>query len=82
MFPSVRADVDVPMICVLGDQSVGKSSVIEAISGIKLLRALDTYTRYIPLLRPPHIHVVAIFVGLPCTVDCRDIKGRGGVPFP
>ena len=44
---SVRAYVNVPAICVLGDQSVGKSSVIEAISGIKLPRSLDTCTRYI-----------------------------------
>ncbi|KAF9650942.1 hypothetical protein BDM02DRAFT_1001795 [Thelephora ganbajun] len=41
----VRAYVDVPTICALGDQSVGKSSVIEAISGVKLPRALDTCTR-------------------------------------
>ena len=42
--PSASAYVDVPTICVLGDQSVGKSSVTEAISGTK---ALGTCTRYI-----------------------------------
>jgi GTP-binding protein EngB required for normal cell division len=42
-----RADVDldIPAIAVMGGQSAGKSSLIEAISGITLPRASGTCTR-------------------------------------
>ena len=48
MFPlpsRVGADMDLPMIAVIGSQSAGKSSLIEAISGITLPRAAGTCTR-------------------------------------
>ncbi|OCH91060.1 hypothetical protein OBBRIDRAFT_551710 [Obba rivulosa] len=38
-------DIDLPMIAVVGSQSAGKSSLIEAISGITLPRAGGTCTR-------------------------------------
>lgn len=42
---SVQADMDLPVISVIGSQSAGKSSLIESISGIKLPRASGTCTR-------------------------------------
>ncbi|KAH9917092.1 P-loop containing nucleoside triphosphate hydrolase protein [Amylocystis lapponica] len=41
----VQQYIDIPMIAVVGQQSAGKSSVIEAISGITLPRATGTCTR-------------------------------------
>ncbi|XP_070539502.1 interferon-induced GTP-binding protein Mx-like [Ptychodera flava] len=38
-------DVDLPAVVVIGDQSVGKSSVLEAISGVKLPRGTEIVTR-------------------------------------
>jgi 50S ribosomal subunit-associated GTPase HflX len=48
--PCSRADVtlDIPAIAVIGWQSAGKSSLIEAISGITLPRASGTCTRLVP----------------------------------
>ncbi|KAI0067582.1 hypothetical protein BV25DRAFT_835648 [Artomyces pyxidatus] len=41
----VQMDLDLPQIAVIGQQSAGKSSLIEAISGVKLPRASGTCTR-------------------------------------
>ncbi|KAF8805202.1 hypothetical protein BYT27DRAFT_7258310 [Phlegmacium glaucopus] len=41
----VQIDMDLPQIAVIGQQSAGKSSVIEAISGITLPRSSGTCTR-------------------------------------
>lgn len=41
----VQADIDLPRIAVIGNQSAGKSSLIESISGITLPRASGTCTR-------------------------------------
>ncbi|EGO00516.1 hypothetical protein SERLA73DRAFT_71538 [Serpula lacrymans var. lacrymans S7.3] len=41
----VQIDMDLPMIAVIGVQSAGKSSLIEAISGVTLPRSLGTCTR-------------------------------------
>ncbi|XP_070544281.1 interferon-induced GTP-binding protein Mx3-like isoform X4 [Ptychodera flava] len=38
-------DVDLPAVVVIGDQSVGKSSVLEAISGVQLPRGTEIVTR-------------------------------------
>ncbi|XP_002742049.1 uncharacterized protein LOC100367492 [Saccoglossus kowalevskii] len=38
-------DVDLPAVVVIGDQSVGKSSVLEAISGVQLPRGNEIVTR-------------------------------------
>ncbi|EMD32900.1 hypothetical protein CERSUDRAFT_76972 [Gelatoporia subvermispora B] len=40
-----QADIDLPLIAVIGQQSAGKSSLIESISGITLPRASGTCTR-------------------------------------
>ena len=80
---SVRADVDVPTICVLGDQSVGKSSVIEAISGIKLPRALDTCTRCVSSPSASRISVVDDFrLGVLSTADSHNRTSRGNASSP
>jgi hypothetical protein len=42
---SVQVDIDIPQIAVIGQQSAGKSSLIEAISGITLPRSAGTCTR-------------------------------------
>jgi ABC-type polysaccharide/polyol phosphate transport system ATPase subunit len=42
---SVQIDIDLPQIAVIGSQSAGKSSLIEAISGITLPRDSGTCTR-------------------------------------
>jgi hypothetical protein len=52
---SVDVDVDIPAIAAIGWQSAGKSSLIEAISGITLPRASGTCTR-----RVAHIWLVLI----------------------
>jgi len=44
-FNSAHLDLDIPVIAVIGAQSAGKSSLIEAISGITLPRASGTCTR-------------------------------------
>ncbi|KAG6382183.1 hypothetical protein JVT61DRAFT_833 [Boletus reticuloceps] len=41
----VQTDIDLPMIAVIGNQSAGKSSLIESISGITLPRSAGTCTR-------------------------------------
>ncbi|KAG6827859.1 hypothetical protein H0H92_010192 [Tricholoma furcatifolium] len=41
----VQVDIDLPQIAVIGSQSAGKSSLIEAISGVTLPRAAGTCTR-------------------------------------
>jgi Dynamin family len=45
MSSRVDADLDIPAIAAIGWQSAGKSSLIEAISGIRLPRASGTCTR-------------------------------------
>ncbi|KAI6119116.1 P-loop containing nucleoside triphosphate hydrolase protein [Pisolithus croceorrhizus] len=40
----VQRDIDLPMIAVIGNQSAGKSSLIESISGVTLPRCQGTYT--------------------------------------
>ncbi|KAL4066184.1 P-loop containing nucleoside triphosphate hydrolase protein [Scleroderma citrinum] len=41
----IQRDIDLPMIAVIGNQSAGKSSLIESISGITLPRSSGTCTR-------------------------------------
>ncbi|KAF8553727.1 hypothetical protein OG21DRAFT_1441498 [Imleria badia] len=41
----VQTDIDLPMIAVIGNQSAGKSSLIESISGVTLPRSSGTCTR-------------------------------------
>lgn len=42
---SAQADIDLPRIAVIGNQSAGKSSLVEAISGVRcLLSGRNTLT--------------------------------------
>ena len=43
---SVSNDIDVPQITVVGQQSAGKSSLIEAMSGVPFPRDKGTCTRF------------------------------------
>ena len=61
-FHSVQVDMDLPQIAVIGQQSAGKSSVIEAISGITLPRSSGTCTR--------HVLPVA-YIYLRACIDCQ-----------
>ncbi|KAI6001196.1 P-loop containing nucleoside triphosphate hydrolase protein [Pisolithus albus] len=45
----VQKDIDLPMIAVIGNQSAGKSSLIESISGLTLPRSAGTCTRQLHL---------------------------------
>ncbi|RXW23695.1 hypothetical protein EST38_g2159 [Candolleomyces aberdarensis] len=45
----VQVDIDLPQIVVVGQQSSGKSSLIESVSGITLPRAAGTYSKGQPL---------------------------------
>ena len=49
-------DVPLPAVVVVGDQSAGKSSVLEAISGVELPRGTDIVTRCPLELRLKKIH--------------------------
>ncbi|KAI0302302.1 P-loop containing nucleoside triphosphate hydrolase protein [Multifurca ochricompacta] len=59
-------DLDIPSIAVIGWQSAGKSSLIEAISGIKLPRASGTCTRC-----PTECQLVHSDAPWACTVSLR-----------
>jgi len=66
------------MIAVIGNQSAGKSSLIESISGVTLPRSSGTCTRYtIYLLRATTNKVLAV-VGVLPNVDSpiRRLHGR------
>jgi hypothetical protein len=70
--PSVGADIDLPMIAVIGSQSAGKSSLIESISGITLPRAAGTCTRYIlPLRFSSPAPILILETGVPQNADFR-----------
>ena len=45
----VQVDIDLPQIVVVGQQSSGKSSLIESVSGITLPRAAGTCTRFVAI---------------------------------
>ncbi|CAE7947959.1 mxa [Symbiodinium sp. KB8] len=62
----VDADVDLPRICVVGKQSSGKSSVMEALTGIEVPRAAGTCTRC-----AFEIYTASSAVDFECTVSVR-----------
>ena len=64
---SVQSDIDLPMIAVIGNQSAGKSSLIESISGVTLPRSSGTCTRWyaISLFRATTNNVLAVVGVLP-----------------
>ncbi|KAJ4482537.1 P-loop containing nucleoside triphosphate hydrolase protein [Lentinula aciculospora] len=71
----VQTDIDLPQIAVIGNQSAGKSSLIEAISGITLPRATGTCTRC-----PTECRLTNVAASMPwkCVVSIRTITDSTG----
>ncbi|KAI9441577.1 P-loop containing nucleoside triphosphate hydrolase protein [Lactarius indigo] len=68
-----QLDLDIPIIAVLGSQSAGKSSLIEAISGITLPRASGTCTRC-----PTECQLSRSSGPWRCVVSLRIVTGEDG----
>ncbi|KAG9312355.1 P-loop containing nucleoside triphosphate hydrolase protein [Chiua virens] len=68
---SVQTDIDLPMIAVIGNQSAGKSSLIESISGITLPRSSGTCTRYHFHLNLSLHHFLTHFRASRCPTECK-----------
>ncbi|KAI0250048.1 P-loop containing nucleoside triphosphate hydrolase protein [Lactifluus subvellereus] len=73
----VDVDIDIPAIAAMGWQSAGKSSLIEAISGIKLPRASGTCTRC-----PTECQLEQTDTPWKCEVSLRFSHGADGNPLP
>ncbi|CAK5274279.1 unnamed protein product [Mycena citricolor] len=73
----VQNDIDLPQIAVIGNQSAGKSSLIESISGITLPRAAGTCTRCPTEIRLSHADD-SIWG---CIVELRVITDKNGQPL-
>ncbi|KAJ3539480.1 hypothetical protein NMY22_g4720 [Coprinellus aureogranulatus] len=71
-----QGDVDLPQIAVIGNQSAGKSSLIESISGITLPRAAGTCTRC-----PTECLLKGSDSAWQCRVSLRFINGPDGAPL-
>ncbi|KAK7017181.1 P-loop containing nucleoside triphosphate hydrolase protein [Favolaschia claudopus] len=72
----VQIDIDLPQIAVIGNQSAGKSSLIESISGITLPRAAGTCTRC-----PTECRLSRSDAPWACTVELRFITDKNGQPL-
>ncbi|KAJ7152852.1 P-loop containing nucleoside triphosphate hydrolase protein [Mycena filopes] len=72
----VQADIDLPQIAVIGQQSAGKSSLIESISGITLPRAAGTCTRC-----PTECRLAHSDDPWKCIVELRFITDQNGQPL-
>ncbi|KAJ7769899.1 P-loop containing nucleoside triphosphate hydrolase protein [Mycena metata] len=72
----VQADIDLPQIAVIGQQSAGKSSLIESISGITLPRAAGTCTRC-----PTECRLAHSDAPWKCVVELRFITDKNGQPL-
>lgn len=72
----VQVDMDLPQIAVVGQQSAGKSSLIESISGITLPRASGTCTRC-----PTECKLTRSPKPWQCTVSLRFITDPNGQPL-
>ncbi|KAI8978167.1 P-loop containing nucleoside triphosphate hydrolase protein [Trametes punicea] len=72
----VQVDIDLPVIAVTGIQSAGKSSLIEAISGITLPRASGTCTR-----TPTECRLSYSTDPWHCVVSLRILKDIDGKPL-
>ena len=66
---SVQSDIDLPMIAVIGNQSAGKSSLIESISGVTLPRSSGTCTRYAISLFLDQL--LTMLLHSRCPTECR-----------
>ncbi|KAJ7036791.1 P-loop containing nucleoside triphosphate hydrolase protein [Mycena alexandri] len=69
----VQTDIDLPQIAVIGQQSAGKSSLIESISGITLPRAAGTCTRC-----PTECRLAHSVAPWKCLVELRFITDKNG----
>ncbi|KAI5117952.1 hypothetical protein M0805_004717 [Coniferiporia weirii] len=69
----VQSDIDLPQIVVIGSQSAGKSSLVEAFTGIRLPRASGTCTRC-----PTECLLKRSEGPWVCTVTLRSIKDING----
>ncbi|KZV69812.1 hypothetical protein PENSPDRAFT_753099 [Peniophora sp. CONT] len=69
----VQGDISVPVIAVVGAQSAGKSSMIEAISGISLPRKAGTCTRC-----PTEVHLEYADAPWSCDVSLRRVSASSG----
>ncbi|KAJ7215356.1 P-loop containing nucleoside triphosphate hydrolase protein [Mycena pura] len=72
----VQIDIDLPQIAVIGNQSAGKSSLIESISGITLPRAAGTCTRC-----PTECRLSRTDTPWQCVVELRVITDKNGRPL-
>ncbi|KAF8161524.1 P-loop containing nucleoside triphosphate hydrolase protein [Crassisporium funariophilum] len=72
----VQVDIDLPQIAVIGNQSAGKSSLIESISGITLPRAAGTCTRC-----PTECRLSRSNTPWHCIVSLRFIRDAQGQPL-
>ncbi|KAH9474808.1 Interferon-induced GTP-binding protein Mx2 [Psilocybe cubensis] len=72
----VQVDIDLPQIAVIGNQSAGKSSLIEAVSGITLPRASGTCTRC-----PTECHLTRTDAPWQCIVSLRITTDSNGKPL-
>ncbi|KAJ7196517.1 P-loop containing nucleoside triphosphate hydrolase protein [Mycena pura] len=72
-----QGDLDLPRITVIGNQSAGKSSVVEAISGIKVPRDAGTCTRC-----PMECRLSYSRSFWSCRISIRQEYDRQGRPLP
>ncbi|KIM62717.1 hypothetical protein SCLCIDRAFT_118891 [Scleroderma citrinum Foug A] len=72
----VQSDIDLPMIAVIGNQSAGKSSLIESISGVTLPRSSGTCTRC-----PTECRLTHSETPWTCIVKLHFITDRHGAPI-
>ncbi|KAJ3560537.1 hypothetical protein NP233_g10774 [Leucocoprinus birnbaumii] len=72
----VQVDIDLPQIAVVGNQSAGKSSLIESISGITLPRASGTCTRC-----PTECRLTYAATPWKCTVSLSITTDASGQPL-
>ncbi|KIM53478.1 hypothetical protein SCLCIDRAFT_1222690 [Scleroderma citrinum Foug A] len=72
----VQSDIDLPMIAVIGNQSAGKSSLIESISGVTLPRSSGTCTRC-----PTECRLTYADTPWTCTVKLHFITDKLGAPI-
>ncbi|KAI0667026.1 P-loop containing nucleoside triphosphate hydrolase protein [Trametes maxima] len=72
----VQVDIDLPVIAVTGSQSAGKSSLIEAISGITLPRASGTCTR-----SPTECRLSYSSDPWQCMISLRILNDKDGRPL-
>ncbi|BGP62743.1 hypothetical protein NBRC10512v2_004075 [Rhodotorula toruloides] len=77
-------EIDLPRIAVIGNQSAGKSSLVEAISGIKVPRDAGTCTRCpmeIRLRSSPGAWTCRVFLRFETDISGRPVESVREIPF-